>query len=215
MQLFYSHSPNLSLFSFTAFLVFSPLFTSFLVFLFLCLLQAVFLPPPPPQTFLPLFSASLSLAGYLFRRCSERGRLLELLQIRTHLSNRCWRSGGGSLSAQLIASCIYMHRAVTDVPCLSNRILGLSLSPTASVFHKRLYSLRDAHFEHRFVPCLFYRWVQIACPRLSIDWGTAFSKPLLSPYEVNMHLRVSEQDHSCHSLITPTQTFLSAHRPLD
>ena len=27
-------------------------------------------------------------------------------------------------------------------------------------------------------------WVQIACPRLSVDWGTAFSKPLLSPYEL-------------------------------
>ncbi|KAJ1461842.1 putative diphthamide synthesis protein-domain-containing protein [Pelagophyceae sp. CCMP2097] len=26
-------------------------------------------------------------------------------------------------------------------------------------------------------------WIQIACPRLSIDWGHAFSKPLLSPYE--------------------------------
>jgi len=26
-------------------------------------------------------------------------------------------------------------------------------------------------------------WVQIACPRLSIDWGTAFTKPLLTPYE--------------------------------
>ncbi|GFU52908.1 2-(3-amino-3-carboxypropyl)histidine synthase subunit 1 [Nephila pilipes] len=26
-------------------------------------------------------------------------------------------------------------------------------------------------------------WVQIACPRLSIDWGHAFGKPLLSPYE--------------------------------
>lgn len=26
-------------------------------------------------------------------------------------------------------------------------------------------------------------WIQIACPRLSIDWGTYFSKPLLSPYE--------------------------------
>ncbi|KAF8420419.1 diphthamide biosynthesis protein 1 [Tirmania nivea] len=26
-------------------------------------------------------------------------------------------------------------------------------------------------------------WVQIACPRLSIDWGYAFDKPLLSPYE--------------------------------
>ncbi|XP_072209341.1 2-(3-amino-3-carboxypropyl)histidine synthase subunit 1 isoform X2 [Excalfactoria chinensis] len=28
-------------------------------------------------------------------------------------------------------------------------------------------------------------WVQIACPRLSIDWGEAFSKPLLTPYEVS------------------------------
>ena len=26
-------------------------------------------------------------------------------------------------------------------------------------------------------------WVQVACPRLSIDWGSAFDKPLLSPYE--------------------------------
>ena len=26
-------------------------------------------------------------------------------------------------------------------------------------------------------------WVQIACPRLSIDWGYAFDKPLLNPYE--------------------------------
>ncbi|KAE8752326.1 hypothetical protein FOCC_FOCC001119 [Frankliniella occidentalis] len=26
-------------------------------------------------------------------------------------------------------------------------------------------------------------WVQVACPRLSIDWGTAFPKPLLTPYE--------------------------------
>lgn len=27
-------------------------------------------------------------------------------------------------------------------------------------------------------------WVQIACPRLSIDWGEGFSKPTLNPYEV-------------------------------
>jgi 2-(3-amino-3-carboxypropyl)histidine synthase len=26
-------------------------------------------------------------------------------------------------------------------------------------------------------------WVQIACPRLSIDWGYAFPRPLLTPYE--------------------------------
>ena len=31
-------------------------------------------------------------------------------------------------------------------------------------------------------------WVQIACPRLSIDWGHFFSKPVLSPYEANVAL---------------------------
>lgn len=29
-------------------------------------------------------------------------------------------------------------------------------------------------------------WVQIACPRLSIDWGSAFSCPLLNPYEAEV-----------------------------
>lgn len=33
-------------------------------------------------------------------------------------------------------------------------------------------------------------WVQIACPRLSIDWGTAFNKPLLTPYEAVVALGV-------------------------
>lgn len=31
-------------------------------------------------------------------------------------------------------------------------------------------------------------FVQIACPRLSIDWGTAFSKPTLTPYELSVAL---------------------------
>lgn len=31
-------------------------------------------------------------------------------------------------------------------------------------------------------------WVQVACPRLSIDWGYAFEKPLLSPFEMNVVL---------------------------
>ncbi|CAH8864781.1 unnamed protein product [Trichobilharzia szidati] len=26
-------------------------------------------------------------------------------------------------------------------------------------------------------------WIQVACPRLSIDWGAEFTKPLLTPYE--------------------------------
>lgn len=36
-------------------------------------------------------------------------------------------------------------------------------------------------------------WVQIACPRLSIDWGYAFPKPLLTPYEALVALGIREE----------------------
>uniref|UniRef100_A0A8C5L7M1 2-(3-amino-3-carboxypropyl)histidine synthase subunit 1 n=1 Tax=Jaculus jaculus TaxID=51337 RepID=A0A8C5L7M1_JACJA len=32
-------------------------------------------------------------------------------------------------------------------------------------------------------------WVQVACPRLSIDWGAAFPKPLLTSYEAAVAIR--------------------------
>ena len=35
-------------------------------------------------------------------------------------------------------------------------------------------------------------WIQIACPRLSIDWGYAFQKPLLSPYEAEVAIGATE-----------------------
>jgi 2-(3-amino-3-carboxypropyl)histidine synthase len=35
-------------------------------------------------------------------------------------------------------------------------------------------------------------WIQIACPRLSIDWGYAFPRPLLTPYEALVALDVRE-----------------------
>jgi 2-(3-amino-3-carboxypropyl)histidine synthase len=35
-------------------------------------------------------------------------------------------------------------------------------------------------------------WVQVACPRLSIDWGYAFPRPLLSPYEALVALEVRD-----------------------
>lgn len=34
-------------------------------------------------------------------------------------------------------------------------------------------------------------WIQIACPRLSIDWGYAFPVPLLNPYEGMVALEAS------------------------
>ena len=35
-------------------------------------------------------------------------------------------------------------------------------------------------------------WVQVACPRLSIDWGFAFPRPLLTPYEALVALGARE-----------------------
>ena len=35
-------------------------------------------------------------------------------------------------------------------------------------------------------------WVQVACPRLSIDWGYAFPRPLLTPYEALVALGVRD-----------------------
>ncbi|PSN42728.1 2-(3-amino-3-carboxypropyl)histidine synthase subunit 1 [Blattella germanica] len=35
-------------------------------------------------------------------------------------------------------------------------------------------------------------WIQVACPRLSIDWGKSFSKPLLTPYEGAVALKEAE-----------------------
>ncbi|CUM67078.1 uncharacterized protein PRCAT00004767001 [Priceomyces carsonii] len=36
-------------------------------------------------------------------------------------------------------------------------------------------------------------FVQVACPRLSIDWGYAFDKPLLTPYEVMVMLDLDQK----------------------
>ena len=36
-------------------------------------------------------------------------------------------------------------------------------------------------------------WVQTSCPRLSIDWGSAYVKPLLTPYEAMLALMSDEE----------------------
>ncbi|CCH43631.1 Diphthamide biosynthesis protein 1 [Wickerhamomyces ciferrii] len=35
-------------------------------------------------------------------------------------------------------------------------------------------------------------FIQVACPRLSIDWGYAFNKPLLTPYEANVMMEMDK-----------------------
>lgn len=64
---------------------------------------------------------------------------------------------------------------------------GLIVSFHIHCHHPNTSTVRFSRLDlWEFMCLLSCRWVQIACPRLSIDWGSAFSKPLLSPYEVKM-----------------------------
>jgi len=62
-------------------------------------------------------------------------------------------------------------------------------------------------------------WVQIACPRLSIDWGAAFNKPLLSPYEMSVALQKSTwqdvypMDYYANDSLGPWTVNNEANRP--
>lgn len=37
-------------------------------------------------------------------------------------------------------------------------------------------------------------WIQVACPRLSIDWGSFFHQPLLNPYELAQSIKLLQGD---------------------
>lgn len=70
-------------------------------------------------------------------------------------------------------------------PRIVDRIIALAerqgkkvvLLLMSEIFPKTLAQLQD-------VDC----YIQVACPRLSIDWGYAFDRPLLSPYEAEVVL---------------------------
>ncbi|XP_077995593.1 2-(3-amino-3-carboxypropyl)histidine synthase subunit 1-like [Glandiceps talaboti] len=62
-------------------------------------------------------------------------------------------------------------------------------------------------------------WIQIACPRLSIDWGAAFAKPLLTPYEASVALQHIEwqsaypMDFYANDSLGPWTVNNELHRP--
>ncbi|KAF7594057.1 Diphthamide biosynthesis protein 1 [Aspergillus hancockii] len=62
----------------------------------------------------------------------------------------------------------------------------------SEIFPGKLASMSD-------VEC----WVQIACPRLSIDWGYAFPRPLLTPYEALIALGVKEDWNTSNKGVYP------------
>uniref|UniRef100_A0A060SZQ1 2-(3-amino-3-carboxypropyl)histidine synthase subunit 1 n=1 Tax=Blastobotrys adeninivorans TaxID=409370 RepID=A0A060SZQ1_BLAAD len=55
---------------------------------------------------------------------------------------------------------------------------------TVTVVLSEIFPTKLAQFDDDEVDC----WIQVACPRLSIDWGYAFPKPLLTPYEAMVSL---------------------------
>lgn len=50
-------------------------------------------------------------------------------------------------------------------------------------------------------------FVQVACPRLSIDWGTAFPKPLLTPYELSVALGDAKWAIECESKVKEDESY--------
>lgn len=60
----------------------------------------------------------------------------------------------------------------------------------------------------------------MACPRLSIDWGSTFSAPLLTPYEITVALGQSQFNHErypmdyyAYSSLGPWTNNHETHRP--
>uniref|UniRef100_A0A8C0QQI2 2-(3-amino-3-carboxypropyl)histidine synthase subunit 1 n=1 Tax=Chelonoidis abingdonii TaxID=106734 RepID=A0A8C0QQI2_CHEAB len=72
----------------------------------------------------------------------------------------------------------------------STSILQAAPSPGFSFI--RVLLPRSFPAKLQLFPDVDGEWVQVACPRLSIDWGGAFSKPLLTPYEAAVALKEIE-----------------------
>ena len=79
-------------------------------------------------------------------------------------SNCCQQIGGNTSSIDTDQS----HRESISLPKRKCTLFLMS-----EIFPSKLQLMSDD------IDC----WVQVACPRLSIDWGYAFDRPLLSPYE--------------------------------
>ncbi|NXG82354.1 DPH1 synthase, partial [Stercorarius parasiticus] len=93
--------------------------------------------------------------------------------IRTAAGARCWGLILGTLGRQ--GSPGILQHLESRLRALGRPFVRVLLS---EIFPSKLRLFPDVD-----------AWVQVACPRLSIDWGEAFSKPLLTPYEAAVALR--------------------------
>ncbi|NXL01081.1 DPH1 synthase, partial [Mesembrinibis cayennensis] len=103
----------------------------------------------------------------------ERMRRARQDAICTAASARCWGLILGTLGRQ--GSPGILQHLESRLRALGRPFVRVLLS---EIFPSKLRLFPDVD-----------AWVQVACPRLSIDWGEAFSKPLLTPYEAAVALQ--------------------------
>lgn len=109
--------------------------------------------------------------GTLGRQGSEK-----VMQVNRMKDRERKREGGESLSSY--PSPIPTSKNLQSM--LSTHGIDYTTILLSEIFPAKLSLLNTA----------FDAFVQIACPRLSIDWGYAFEKPLLTPYECAVALGV-------------------------
>lgn len=140
-------------------------------------------------TALHCFSWSLQVFAVIFPPCFEPVSVPAFMCIQAVLLGRvksCSKSGQSSSTD----AGDQVEAGMASCPMLLQMCLAFRAGPWAPVVpFTCCCPLTDRPALCLECECVFYRWIQIACPRLSIDWGTAFSKPLLSPYEVNTPIK--------------------------
>uniref|UniRef100_A0A8C5MNV0 2-(3-amino-3-carboxypropyl)histidine synthase subunit 1 n=1 Tax=Leptobrachium leishanense TaxID=445787 RepID=A0A8C5MNV0_9ANUR len=135
----------------------------------------------------------------------EHGTMLKNRKeaIETAAGAKCWGLILGTLGRQ--GSPKIMEHLESRLQALGCRYVRLLLS---EIFPNKLKLFPEVE-----------AWVQIACPRLSIDWGTAFIKPLLTPYEASVALREAEwqktypMDFYANQSMGPWTVNHESHRP--
>ncbi|AET38801.1 2-(3-amino-3-carboxypropyl)histidine synthase Ecym_3310 [Eremothecium cymbalariae DBVPG len=81
----------------------------------------------------------------------------------------------------LILGALGRQGNLATVQNLENKLLAAGKT-VVKIILSEIFPQKLAMFDHVDV------FIQVACPRLSIDWGYAFNKPLLTPYEANVML---------------------------
>lgn len=97
-----------------------------------------------------------------------------------------------------------LHQVRVLIRRLDSQSVTRHLAPTATSTSTSTTTINSTASSTPFIPMLLSElspaklslfqgistFVQTSCPRLSIDWGYAFPKPLLSPYEASVALGV-------------------------